>query len=80
MSGKGLSSIARVTRDGRVAISLNLTKPLPDLPKGMAHDVQEFAIDKEEWRDVPKMNIVIMIVGSRGMYLVLAPTSLKLTI
>lgn len=31
--------------------------------------VKEFAVDSK-WTDCPTMNIVIMIVGSRGMYCV----------
>ncbi|PBK62940.1 UDP-Glycosyltransferase/glycogen phosphorylase [Armillaria solidipes] len=37
----------------------------PDLPEDHAPDVKEFAVDRE-WNRFPKMNIVIMIVGSRG--------------
>lgn len=66
-TGKGLESFARVTEDGRIVVSLDLKKHLPYLPKEHAQDVQEFAIDETEWKDYPSMNIVIMIVGSRGM-------------
>ncbi|KAJ7778801.1 UDP-Glycosyltransferase/glycogen phosphorylase [Mycena maculata] len=65
-TGKGLASTARVLPDGRIVISLDLKKKLPDLPEGHAQDIQEFAVDKTEWRRYPSMNIVIMIVGSRG--------------
>ncbi|KAF8061758.1 UDP-Glycosyltransferase/glycogen phosphorylase [Lyophyllum atratum] len=65
-TGKGLNSIARVTEDGRIVISLDLAQKLPDLPKDYARDVEEFAVDKTEWKQYPSMNIVIMIVGSRG--------------
>lgn len=54
--------------DGRIAVSLDLKKKLPDLPKDYANPVREFAVD-EEWHTAPPMSIVIMIVGSRGMYL-----------
>jgi hypothetical protein len=30
-------------------------------------DVEEFAVDAMGWNVCPKMNIVVMIVGSRGM-------------
>lgn len=47
-------------------ISLDLAQKLPDLPKDYARDVKEFAVDETEWKRYPSMNIVIMIVGSRG--------------
>jgi sterol 3beta-glucosyltransferase len=65
-SGKGLSSFARVTEDGRIVVSLDLKQKLPDLPKEYAKDVEEFAVDGSRWNEVPKINVVIMIVGSRG--------------
>lgn len=64
--GEGLASMARVTEDGRIVISLDLKKQLPDLPPDYAKDVEEFAVDDSTWTNVPAMNIVIMIVGSRG--------------
>ncbi|EIW85621.1 glycosyltransferase family 1 protein [Coniophora puteana RWD-64-598 SS2] len=64
--GEGLSSNARLTDDGRIVVSLKLTQALPELPQEYAPDVQEFAVDEENWREVPPMSIVIMIVGSRG--------------
>jgi sterol 3beta-glucosyltransferase len=66
--GKGLSSFARVDDDGRIVISLDLKQKLPDLPEDYAKAVEEFALDEKSWRDVPAMNIVIMIVGSRGAF------------
>jgi len=68
-SGKGLLSRARVTQDGRITVSLDLKKSLPDLPPNYAPNVKEFAIDEQRFREVPPLNIVIMIVGSRGRYL-----------
>ncbi|KAJ6546815.1 glycosyltransferase family 1 protein [Mycena capillaripes] len=65
-SGKGLASMARVLPDGRIVISLDLKQKLPDLPQDHAQDIQEFAVDKTEWKKYPSLNIVIMIVGSRG--------------
>ncbi|KAG6852494.1 hypothetical protein C0991_011514 [Blastosporella zonata] len=65
-TGKGLNSMARVTDDGRIVISLDLAQNLPDLPKDYARDVEEFAVDEAEWKQYPNLNIVIMIVGSRG--------------
>ncbi|PBK62939.1 glycosyltransferase family 1 protein [Armillaria solidipes] len=64
-AGKGLVSSAFITADGRISVSLDLKHKLPDLPEDHALDVKEFAVDRE-WRRFPKMNIVIMIVGSRG--------------
>lgn len=66
ITGKGLGSKARVTSDGRIVVSIDMKKALPDMPTGNAPDVEEFAVDKHEWRYVPKLNIVICIVGSRG--------------
>jgi hypothetical protein len=65
-SGDGLTSSAQLTDDGRIVISLDLKKRLPDLPKDHARDVKEFALDEKTWSNVPAMNILIMIVGSRG--------------
>ncbi|KAL1723971.1 hypothetical protein EV715DRAFT_245583 [Schizophyllum commune] len=64
--GKGLSSAARVARDGRINVSLKLKRKLPDLPEDYAPVVDEFAVDKGRWFDCPPLSIVIMIVGSRG--------------
>ncbi|KAF7359127.1 Sterol 3-beta-glucosyltransferase UGT80A2 [Mycena sanguinolenta] len=65
--GKGLNSMARVLPDGRIVISLDLKQKLPDLPaEGRAQDIEEFAVDKTQWKKYPSLNIVIMIVGSRG--------------
>lgn len=65
-SGEGLSSTANLSDDGRISINFNLKKSLPDLPKDYAKDVHEFATDSTNYRSPPCMNIVIMIVGSRG--------------
>ena len=64
--GKGLSSIASLSPDGCIDLSLDLKKDLPELPKDYAREVAEFGVDKREWSHYPHMNIVIMIVGSRG--------------
>ncbi|KAJ1310549.1 hypothetical protein OPQ81_007279 [Rhizoctonia solani] len=64
--GKGLSSSANMTPDGRIVITLDLHKKLPDLPKNYANPVREYAVDRVDWRVAPPMSIVIMIVGSRG--------------
>lgn len=66
--GRGLLSIARLSLDGQMSMSFDLKKHLPDfLPSQiLTQEVEEFAVDHERWRDCPSMNIVIMIVGSRG--------------
>ncbi|KAJ8093380.1 hypothetical protein PM082_020237 [Marasmius tenuissimus] len=64
--GKGLESSANLEPDGSISISLNLKKKIPDLPKDYAQEVDEFGVDHSPGRVVPKMCIVIMIVGSRG--------------
>lgn len=44
-----------------------MKKKLPDLPKDYARDVKEDGIDTKGFDSPPRMSIVIMIVGSRGM-------------
>lgn len=65
-SGKGLESLATIGPDGQISLTFDLKQHLPDLPTDHAREVKEFAIDQTKWRDYPSMNIVIMIVGSRG--------------
>ncbi|KAJ3846924.1 glycosyltransferase family 1 protein [Lentinula lateritia] len=65
-TGRGLFSKARIDPDGRIIISLDLKQQLPDLPPDYAPEIHEFGIDKSKWMEYPSMNIVIMIVGSRG--------------
>ncbi|KAG9024239.1 hypothetical protein FRB95_011749 [Tulasnella sp. JGI-2019a] len=64
--GKGLVSSAELTNSGRIAISLDLKKSIEDLPECYANSVEEYAIDPTNFTAAPVMNIVIMIVGSRG--------------
>lgn len=66
--GTGLLSIAKLNLDGQISMSFDLKKYVPDfLPSQiLTQQVDEFAVDHERWRDCPNMNIVIMIVGSRG--------------
>lgn len=64
--GKGLVSSAEMTDAGRIAMSFDLRKPLADFPPGYAEAVQEHGIDRTNFAAAPAMNIVIMIVGSRG--------------
>lgn len=74
MKGKGLSSLARLNVDGRIAVDLALAKSLPDLPKDYAPEVEEDGVEVERtdlsggarFGGVPKLSILICIVGSRG--------------
>ncbi|WRT69975.1 uncharacterized protein IL334_006966 [Kwoniella shivajii] len=64
--GPGLDSKAILDEMGMINISVNLKKPLPDLPKDYARPVKEYAIDTRKGVKCPPLNIVIFIVGSRG--------------
>ncbi|KAH8823201.1 hypothetical protein DL96DRAFT_1616914 [Flagelloscypha sp. PMI_526] len=64
--GSGLRSSVQITNDGRLALSLDLRKGLPDLPEVGAPVVVEDAVDTEAWAKPPSMQIVIFLVGSRG--------------
>ncbi|CAA7270416.1 unnamed protein product [Cyclocybe aegerita] len=63
--GKGLKSVASLRRDGRISVLFDLKDKVPDIPNDHARDIEEFGVD-QQWRDCPILNIVIMIVGSRG--------------
>jgi sterol 3beta-glucosyltransferase len=74
-SGKGLKSSVNISEEGRINVSMHFNKRLPDLPPHYAHPVREFAVDHSfanptvgvrEGGTVPRMSIVVMIVGSRG--------------
>lgn len=65
-SGEGLASTADLSNDGRIDLSLDLKRKLPDLPSDYAKEVIEFATDEANYRSPPCMNVLIMIVGSRG--------------
>jgi hypothetical protein len=96
LSGSHLSSLARISSDGRLVVDLDLVADarLPDLdPAAYANDVAEPDVEPEppaapegtsegpagqqtssRWEGVvPKLNILILIVGSRGSSLP-APT------
>ncbi|KAH9483618.1 Sterol 3-beta-glucosyltransferase UGT80A2 [Psilocybe cubensis] len=65
--GKGLDSVARVSPDGRISLLFDFKdSKLPEIPKPQSRNTEEFAIDPREWQECPSINIVIMIVGSRG--------------
>jgi len=64
---KGDPAFTHVNDEGQIQVSLDIAREdLPDLSENAADAEEEFAIDSAHWRDVPQMNIVIMIVGSRG--------------
>jgi sterol 3beta-glucosyltransferase len=74
-SGKGLKSSVNMSEDGRINVSMHFNKRLPDLPPHYAYPIREFAIDHgfanptvgiRQEGTIPRMSIVIMIVGSRG--------------
>jgi len=68
--GDNLDSVASVNSDGRISIFFDLKHGMPELSKetrDYREEVEEFGIDKREWKDCPNMNILIMIVGSRGV-------------
>lgn len=56
--------------DGMINIWVDLKKALPDLPKDYARPVKEWGVDPSGGDDCPPMNIVIFIVGSRGMFFI----------
>jgi sterol 3beta-glucosyltransferase len=60
-----LPTSAQLHSDGRINVSLALKGKLPDLSNDHAIQVDEFAPDLN-WKDCPRMSIVVMIVGSRG--------------
>jgi len=63
----GLDSAASINPDGRISLQFDLKEGVPHMPQEHAQDVEEFAVDEKGWNVCPKMNIVVMIVGSRGM-------------
>ena len=63
----GLESIASIKQDGRISVKFDLKQGTAEIPHDHAEPVKEFAVDSK-WRDCPSINIVIMIVGSRGVY------------
>ena len=76
--GAGLLTVARVTTSGRIAVSLKFKHAFPDLPSDYALPVDEFAVDsslsdpqtdieERAGKKVPKLSIVMMLVGSSGI-------------
>lgn len=47
-------------------MTFDMKEAWPDMPHDHAEMVEEFAVDSK-WKQYPLMNIVIMIVGSRGV-------------
>ncbi|WVR09698.1 hypothetical protein IAU60_006774 [Kwoniella sp. DSM 27419] len=76
-----MSTFAQVDEYGKVDISLKVHKALPNLPSEAPAPVREVDVDPASWNDCPPLDIVIMIVGSRGdvqPYLSLALELIKL--
>ena len=72
-SGHGLASTAHMRQDGRIGISLALKTQLPALGPGLPppyveHEMEDL-VHAGQLRRVPPMSIVIMIVGSRGVFM-----------
>lgn len=73
LSTASLSSTASL-EDGRLLLDLRLAKGLPDLPKWWANDAVEEHLEtapasSEGWKGkVPKLKVLILIVGSRGAF------------
>ena len=64
----GKAPVIGVDTDGKIQLSLNITKTLPGLPP-MMPDEDEPTLEGEgddTNEDCPPLNIVIFIVGSRG--------------
>ena len=65
-SGDGMDSVAHLTKDGRIEMTFDVKTKLPHLDSDHAMDVHEYDIDRSTHFNTPPLNIVIMIVGSRG--------------
>lgn len=61
---------AELDEGGRIDLWMDLKHKLTDgtvdLPDGYAAPIEEYAVDKKT-TDCPPLNIVIFLVGSRGM-------------
>ncbi|KAF8913387.1 hypothetical protein CPB85DRAFT_1561165 [Mucidula mucida] len=66
VSGEGLASSASITRDGRINVELEFKAKVPNLPRVEEDSGEDQTARKFTPSEFPKMNIVIMIVGSRG--------------
>lgn len=65
--GAALATSAKIDDDGRILFSIrSKTSQLPSLPKDYGADLPEFAVEPTGLHDVPSLNIVIFVVGSRG--------------
>lgn len=63
-----LAAAALVNDEGRVEMSFKDLHRLPDPSINSTHDTEEFDVEDEERRmNVPPLNIVIQIVGSRSV-------------
>ena len=66
VTAEGLDSTAFVTEDGRIDVEVDLRKTLPELPVVTPTTPVDLAQYNAYEKQMPKMNIVVMIVGSRG--------------
>ncbi|KAF9026710.1 glycosyltransferase family 1 protein [Hymenopellis radicata] len=66
VSGEGLASSASITRDGRINVELDLKAKVLDLPRIAEDSGEDYTARKFSPSEFSRMNIVIMIVGSRG--------------
>jgi len=73
------SGVTAIDTAGKIELSLNITKALPNLP--VAPDTDHSLADVMSLsspEDCPPLNIVIFIVGSRGMTFWNGPQELRL--
>jgi sterol 3beta-glucosyltransferase len=65
-----MNAAADIDNDlGKINISLDLKSKLPDLPPDYALDVVDPSTEiSSTTADYPMLNIVIFIIGSRGMF------------
>lgn len=64
--GAGFDSVAQVNSQGQVDLWLDLSKPLPPLPL-IPPPSRKHTLEDAGQLDCPPLNIVIFVVGSRGM-------------
>ncbi|KAM0752550.1 UDP-Glycosyltransferase/glycogen phosphorylase [Meredithblackwellia eburnea MCA 4105] len=64
--GSAISSSAHLDDAGRIKMSLKSRWKLPSLPSDGGSEVTEQGVERDPHAQIPKLNIVIFIVGSRG--------------
>jgi hypothetical protein len=67
-NGPGLDSEAELDENGMINVSLKVKGALPAIPNLLPTSIEEFGVERNTGQDIPPLNIVIMIVGSRGIY------------